>query len=177
MIEAFKNILQSQDFWAKAILEFAILGIILFMFQKYFEHRLSPLTASETLKRENFLNAKRDVYYEAIEIANREYAFIDFTDAAGKVMTNYQRDRGTKKPTEFEVNTCFSKLCIYSDDEKIPRLFKQFFLHDPNGKPIQVLEDFVNLLRKDLGYGDGIIKPRTDEYQYISIGMKDTIGK
>ena len=177
MIEALKNLLQSQDFWAKAILELIVLGIILFVFQKYFEHKLGPLTASETLKRENFLNAKRDVYYEAIEIANREYAYIDFTDATGKVMTNYPRDRGTTKPTEFEVNTCFSKLCIYSDDENIPRLFKQFFLHDSNGKPIQILEDFVNLLRKDLGYGEGIIKPRKDEYQYISIGMRDTLSK
>lgn len=177
MIEAFIKILQSQDFWAKAILEIIILGVVLFVFQKYFEHRLRPLTASETLKRENFLNAKRDVFYEAIEIANREYAYIDFTDATGKVMTNYPRDRGTSKPTEFEVNTCFAKLCIYSDKKEIPILFKQFFLHDPNAKPIQILEDFVNLLREDLGYGEGIIKPRTDEYQYISIGKNDTLGK
>ncbi len=89
-------------------------------------------------------------------------------------MTNYKRDRGTFKPTEFEVNTCFFKLCIYSDNKEIPMLYKKFFLKDTDGKPIQILEDFVNLLRKDLGYGDGIIEPRKDEYQYISIGLRDS---
>jgi hypothetical protein len=134
MLKAIKKLLTSTDFWADAILKFLLLGVVLFAFQKYFEHRLKPLTAQETLKRQNFLNAKRDVYYEAIEIANREYAYIEFTNADGKVMTNYPRDRGTKKPTEFEVNSCFSKLCIYSDNPNIPRLYKKFFLHDPKGK-------------------------------------------
>lgn len=174
MKEALQKLITSQEFWAAVILNFLILGIILFSFQQYFEHRIKPLTAAETLKRENFLNAKRDVYYEAIEIANREYAFIEFTDGRGKLMTTYKRDRGTVKPTEFEVNTCFSKLCIYSDNKEIPMLYKKFFLKDPEGKPIQILEDFVNLLRKDLGYGDGIIEPRKDEYQYISIGLRDS---
>lgn len=173
MIEAFIKVISNQEIWAYVIMNFLMIGILLFIFQKYFEHRLKPLTASETLKRENFLNAKRDVYYEAIEIANREYAFIEFTDVNGKSMTNYKRDRGTLKPTEYEVNTCFSKLCIYSDNKEIPMLYKKFFLKDDDGRPIQVLEDFVNLLRKDLGYGDGVIKPRSNEYQYISIGVKD----
>ncbi len=173
-METIKEILSSKELWTNIIIQVLILGVFIFVFQKYFEHKLEPLTAAETLKRQNFLNAKKDVYYEAVELANREYAFIEFTDSSGKIMTNYPRDRGTKKPTEFEVNTCFSKLCIYSDDKEILKLYKKFFLHDPKGKPIQVLEDFVNLLRKDLGYGEGIITPRTNEYQYISIGGKDT---
>jgi hypothetical protein len=174
MIKALENLINSQDFWASVILNFLILGIFLFCFQQYFEHRIKPLTAAETLKRENFLNAKRDVYYEAIEIANREYAFIEFTDGKGNVTIKYQRDRGTSKPSEFEVNTCFSKLCIYSDNKEILMLYKKFFLRDPNAKPIQILEDFVNLLRKDLGYGDGIIEARKNEYEYISIPAKDS---
>lgn len=174
MIESIEELLSSNEFWANAIIQVLFLGILIFAFHKYFEHKLEPLTAAETLKRQNFLNAKKEVYYEAIDLANREYAFMEFTDSSGKIMTNYSRDRGTKKPTEYEVNTCFSKLCIYSDDRNILKLYKKLFLYDPKGKPIQVLEDFVNLLRKDLGYGEGIITPRTNEYEYISIGIKDT---
>jgi len=174
MIESIKELLSSKEFWANAIIQVLILGILIFVFQKYFEHKLEPLTAAETLKRQNFLNAKKDVYYEAIDLANREYAFIEFTDSSGTILTNFPRDRGTKKPTEFEVNTCFSKLCIYSDDREILKLYKKFFKYDPTGKPIQVLEDFINLLRKDLGYGEGIITTRTNEYEYISIPVKDT---
>lgn len=170
-----KELFSSTEFIAQLIINVLFLGVIIFAFQSFFVHKLKPLTASETLKRENFLNAKRDAYYEAIEIANREYAFIEFTDRTGKSAIPYERSRGTKKPTEFEVNTCFSKLCIYSDNLEIPILYKKLFIKEPDGRPIQIIEDFVNLLREDLGYGNGIITPRTDEYQYILIKSQDTV--
>lgn len=77
------ELLYSTEFWADAILKFLLLGIILFVFQKYFEHKLKAFTAQETLKRQNFLNAKKDVYYESIELVNKEYARISFTDIRG----------------------------------------------------------------------------------------------
>ena len=159
----------TSEFFIQIVIQVILMGLIVFFVQNYFLRKWQPMTAAETLKKENFLNSKRDVFYEAIQIANREYAFIEFTDLNGNKLTDYPRHTGTSKPSEFEVNTCFSKLCIYADNKEIPRLFKQMFLHSPDSKPIAILEDLVNSIRKDLGYGDGIISPRTNEYEYISI--------
>ena len=174
MIKAILELLSSTNFWSDVILKLFIFGIFLFIFQKYFEHRLKPLTAEETLKRQNFLNAKKDVYYEAIELVNREFAHIDFKDLAGNLLNSFERNRGAKRPNEFEINSIFSKLCVYSDNKKIPLTFKRFFLKKPEDRPIGILEEFINLIRHDMGYGKEILTTKSNEYEYISIGLGDT---
>lgn len=169
---------EKKTFWLTflidTIVKSLIIGVLLIFFQKYMDHQTNPLTAAETLKKENFLNAKRDVYFDAIQLVNRQYSFTDFTDENGIILIKKPRNRGATMPTEFEVNTCFSKLCIYSDNKEITRLFKVFFLPKANEKPIQTLQKFINLLRQDLGYENNIITSGTNDYEYISIGVDDT---
>jgi len=70
------------------VIQFVLIGLILFWRQS----KQAPLTAAETLKKENFLNAKRDTYFEAINILNRELAHTSFiidgklTDTTNRIL-------------------------------------------------------------------------------------------
>lgn len=163
----------SGEFWGQLIIQVLILGIILFFLQSYYKNRWAPMTAAETLKKENFLNAKRDTYFEAINLLNRVLANTIFT-VNGKVVDTLKRNTGGKYPNDIEINTCFSKLCIYSDNAQIPMIYQKLFTEsDPNVKPILEMVTFVNLVRKDLGYGDPIIDTIGDRYKFIQTHGKE----
>jgi hypothetical protein len=102
------------ELFIKIIFEVILIGLVVFFIQNYFQNKWEPLTAAETLKKENFLNAKRDIYFQAIELANRVIGHVDLYEP-GQLTINKPRKIGSTYPSEFEVNNCFSKLCIYSD--------------------------------------------------------------
>lgn len=157
----------------KILIEVIVVGFVVFFVQSYFQNKWKPLTAAETLKKENFLNAKRDVYFEAIELANRVIGQFGLRQP-GEPKIKTLRNVGAEFPTEFEVNTCFAKLCIYSDNKEITRLFKEIIKTHDGTNPIALLEALINLMRKDLGYGEGIIG--ANEYEYIQIVRKEAPG-
>lgn len=136
------------------------------------QYKQVPLTAAETLKRENFLNAKRDTYFEAITILNRDLAHTDFT-VDGKLADTTNRNIGGTYPTDIEINSCFSKLCIYSDNPQIPLTYQKIFnTSDPTIKPVLEMVTFINLVRQYLGYGDAIIDTIGDRYKFIQTHRK-----
>lgn len=160
---------------SQVIIQVILLGVIVFFFQRYVENKWAPLTAEETLKRSNFLNSKKDTYFQAIDILNRALANSEFVEN-GKKSDSSHRNRGGKYPTELEVNSCYSKLCIYSSDKEIPKIYRKLFItNDQQLKPILEMGIFINLLRKDLGYEDTIVDPRNNEYQFIQIHRKDIL--
>lgn len=155
------------------IINVVLVGIFVFFFQKFIEHKIKPLTAEETLRKENFLNAKRDVFYEAIDILNRTFANSNFT-LNGVPQDTTNRLRGCKYPSELEVNSCFSKLCIYSNDAQIPLKFYTILVpENKNIRPVYEMSIFINLIRNDLGYGDIKIDLSKDQYRFISVHRKD----
>lgn len=162
----------SAEFFGQLFLQVILIGILLFFLHNYYQNKWAPLTAAETLKKENFLNSKRDTYFQAIDILNRNLANSEFT-VNGIISDTANRKRGGSYPTELEINSCFSKLCIYSDDENIPLTFyKLFDTNDKNLRPILEMSTFINLLRKDLGYGDAIIDTTQDRYKFIQVRRK-----
>ena len=151
----------------KVLIEVVVIGIIIFSVQLYFENKYKPITAEETLKRENFLNAKRDTYFLAIDILNRNLANSQFT-IDGKLSDTLNPNIGGKYPTDIEINSCFSKLCIYSNNPQIPvTFFKLFDTNDKTLRPIFEMLTFVNLVREDMGYGKAIIDTTGDRYKFI----------
>lgn len=66
------------------------------------------------------------------------------------------------RPTEVEINSCFSKLNLYVDNKVI--LEKYSYLLTGNSNPVE-LGEYISLLRNDLGYGVSIIDP--EKYTYI----------
>ena len=64
------------------------------------------------------------------------------------------------------MNSTFSKLCVYSDNKKIP-LTLNFFFTKSKDRPVNILEGFINLIRDDMGYGKEILIPKSNEYEYI----------
>ena len=129
------------------------------------EH-IKPLTAEEILKRENFLNSKRDVYFEALELVSRNLACSNWS----LQNPNMVRTEDLIYPTEVEVNTVLAKLTIFTNDPQIPRKFAELF---PGGDRKVVIKDignFVNILREDMGYGGSGISD--EKYIYAFIGKK-----
>lgn len=105
-----------------------------------------PLTAEETLRRQNNLNSKRDAFFEAISLVNRHHAAVEWS---GPDIPSDRKLSGTR-PTESEVNTCYAKLCLFSKDPQIPI---RFFTCFGAASAVSVGE-FVSLLRQELGYGE-----------------------
>lgn len=165
-----KNIFTS-EFTGRLIIESVALGIVVFLIQGYFNNKWQPITAAETLKRENFLNAKRDIYFEAINILNRNLAYTLFT-VDGKLVDTTNRNIGSTYPSDTEINSCFSKLCIYSDNPEIPLIYQKMFLSGSSRRPILQMVTFINLVRQDLGYGNAIIDTTGDRYKFIQTHRK-----
>jgi hypothetical protein len=162
----------TSEFIGKIILEVIAIGIVVFLIQGYFNNKWQPLTAAETLKRENFLNAKRDAYYEAINILNRNLAYTQFT-VDGKLADTANRNIGGSYPSDIEINNCFSKLCIYSDNSQIPLTYQKLFLNDSTTRPVLEMVTFIKLVRQDLGYGEAIIDTTGDRYKFIQTHRKN----
>ena len=144
--------------WLQHVLTTAtVTGASIFIIQKYLLARIKhdfdlklekirPLTAEETLRRENFLNAKRDAFYEAISVVNQ---FLEAVPWEGPDVPPDRPVRG-ERPSEATVNVCLAKISMFCDDGDIPTAFLACF---QNASPVS-LGEFVSLLRRDLGYGD-----------------------
>ena len=159
----------TSEFFGQLFVQIILIGVILFFLHSYFQNKWIPITAAETLKKENFLNAKRDTYFEAIDILNRHLANSGFI-VNGIVSDTTNRQRGGVYPTELEINSCFSKLCIYSENKQIPLTFYKLLVPaDKKLKPILEMSTFINLVRKDLGYGEAIIDSTQDRYKFIQV--------
>ena len=159
----------NSDFWRQFILLVILGGIFIFAWQKYFEHRLQPLTAEATLKKENFLNSKRETYFTALNLINRYLANSTWsgTNIPDK---KYGRNPGEPMPTETEVNTCYAKICLYTENKQILNCFVDFFGKSRSNKTTpMLLSELTNLMRLDLGYGNSLLDPKKEEYNYITI--------
>jgi hypothetical protein len=156
------------------IIQALFIGIVVTLAQTYFQSKFQPTTALETLRVQTNLNSKKEVYFQAMELMNRHLAFTDFT-VNGKLMDTTHRIRGTKYPSEYEINSCFSKLCVYCEDNDIVLAYWHFFVdkNRNNVGPIKRMREFVGLIRKDLGNGDITIDTTKDQYQYI-VSHRDT---
>ncbi len=122
-----------------------LLGRIRFDFDRKLEE-LKPLTAEAILMRGNFLNAKRDAYYEALDVVNK---FLEAIPWSGPDIPE-DRPQAGHVPTEAAVNSCLAKLSMFCDDPEIPEKFLGCF----QTASAVSLGHFVSSLRKDLGYGD-----------------------
>jgi hypothetical protein len=157
------------NFFGRILIEVLLIGIVVFLIQGHFENKWEPLTAAEILKKENYLNAKRDVYFEAITILNRALLNEPIWEK-GRQPIDSLRNIGGKYPNDLEINSCFAKLCIFSDDQKIIKLYRSLFISQgPTAKPILDMRNLIIHIRKDLGYGDTQLAKnfKEDDYQLI----------
>jgi hypothetical protein len=153
------------EFWIRIVADIVLFGLLGTAFSGWLNYKFNkklkgyePLTAEEILKRENFLNSKREVFFELINLLNRSLAS---TTWSGPQVPLSRKQEGTR-PSEIEINSCFSKLCLYVDSKEILERFPYIFTGDIS--PFTVGE-FINLIRKDLGYGENIISP--EKYPYV----------
>ncbi|WP_340075330.1 hypothetical protein [Leptobacterium sp. I13] len=153
------------EFWDRVIIDVVLLGIVSVILGKWvnykFEKKLKdhePLTAEQVLRRENYLNSKREVFFEVIILISRNLASTKWSGPGAPEKRIPYMDT----PNEVEINSCYAKLNLYVDDNKILKKYPFFF----SGKPTPVdIAEYIGLLRKDLGYGDSIIT--SNEYNYI----------
>ena len=132
----------------------------------------APQTAGETLKRENYISSKRDTYFEAINIVNRIFA--DFRFDGIKSDSNYVRLKGTTYPTEYEINSCLSKLYLYTDNPEIIDSFKKICAvrNAAAGEIVKSNIQFLRSIKADLtGEGDSDV---IETYEYIMVNRDTT---
>ena len=153
-----QNVLSSGAVTAVAIwiIQKYVVGRIKFDFDQKME-QLKPLTAEETLRRENRLNSKRDIFFDAIDLINRS---LEATHWSGPGVPN--RPVRGQRPSEAEVNSCHAKLAIYSDDLTIPDAF--IFCFEKTSAAS--LGCFIQSLRKDLGYENPSFDPEHYKYHF-----------
>lgn len=156
----------------KAFLELVIIGGGLWLMQFYFENKYAPKRASQILEKENFLNAKKEAYFEAIAIANKVMANSDWgsTDAltGNKIDPKFLHKHQTDLSSfELEVNTVYSKLMTVAADTNILHTYFRIFVSPTNEEhvPIAEVENFVKEVRKDLGNEI----PLPEEYRLLYI--------
>ena len=156
--------------WWSYVISTVIGGFIVFIspyLTRRGEHRADleaqPLTAVAVLKAENYQNAKRDAYYEAINILARFSASVPWSGPD----IPHDREMEENRPLESEVNACIAKISIFTDNPDIPLAYIHAF---QNMHPI-ALGKLIELMRKDLGYGD--LPFSAEDYLYH---MKRTPG-
>ncbi|MDT8318649.1 MAG: hypothetical protein RQ824_11780 [bacterium] len=139
--------------WWSYLIATVIGGLIVFTapyLTRRGEHRADlealPLTAAAVLKAENYQNSKREAYYEAINILTRFTASVPWSGP--DIPTD--RDMEEDRPLESEVNACIAKISIFTDNPDIPLAYINAF---QSMHPI-ALGKLIELMRKDLGYGD-----------------------
>ncbi|WP_416438627.1 hypothetical protein [Phnomibacter sp. MR] len=94
-----------------------VFGLFVFLIQAYFTNSWGPTTAAETLKKENYINSKREAYFDAINLVNREISGFNFN--LNIDTSKFKRIKGSSLPTEYEVNSSLTKLHLYSDNPEI----------------------------------------------------------
>ena len=156
----------------KTLFESVFIALLVFLTQNYLQKLWVPDTAAETLKRENYISSKKDTYFETINIVNR--IFSDFKFSNIKNDSNYVRLKGTTYPTEFEVNSCLSKLYLYTDNEQIISSFKKIcaFKNGISGDIVKSNIELLKNIKSDLaGKSDSKI---IDTYEYIMVNRDTT---
>jgi len=119
---------------------------------------LNPLQAESTLRRQNYLNSKRDAYYEAVDVMMRWMGAVDISPAP-----SWRVPQGTI-PTERDVNLAKAKLVLFMDKEEVVAQFDSFFASSAN--TIRTFGQFVKLARMDMGYADWQL---LGKYKYLFV--------
>ena len=165
-----KIIKQIGSFFSRpVVVNILVNGTLFVLIAGWLNREMETKFAKARIETENFINAKKDVYFEAISIINRRMADFDYPDvykidpsAIKKV-----RNKGTLPPSEYELNTCYQKLIMLAGDTTIPAMFYKMATTNPkigdNYIPINDAMIFLNKVRKDLG-ASGEIK---SQFPYI----------
>ena len=158
----------NKEFWTRIIIDVLLIGIISVAFGSWLNYKYNkklkdyePLTAEKILRKENYLNSKRDVFYEVIQLLSKSLASTNWTGPEAPK----NRVAENSKPTEVEINSCFSKLCLYVDNKEILERFPYLFSSDSSPATIG---SYISLLRQDLGYGESIIDSAKFPYIFNS---------
>lgn len=144
-----------------------IFGIAIFISQEFFSKKIDSYFKIEGFKKESQIKEKIDVYYEALTIVNKNLVSDEWHGKENPPPLKI-RNTGASQPTEIEINNCFSKLCLYTDNKEILSLYLDFFdKKRSNDPPTTKLAKFTSEIRKDLGYNNSFLDPNKDEYKFI----------
>lgn len=156
----------------KVLFESVFIALLVFLTQNYLQRLWAPETAARTLKKENYISSKRDSYFEAINIVDRAFSGFKFTDDSAA--SNIIRIKGTTYPTEYEVNSCLSKLYLYTNNQDIINSFKNIFLFKDGtaGNFVKYKIQMLKAIKSDLS--DERNSKIINTYEYIMVNTDTT---
>ena len=156
-----------------AVINLVFTGIVVFFIQKYFEGRMAPVIAESVLKKQNFINSKKEAYSQAVDIVTRFFLTTGWNNN-GKFLLPQNRNVGGAAPTEVEMNACMIKLYFYAPTDAIPKIFKKILLPMKDGDNfIANVSSLLNAISVDLGNENANIK--MEEFEFIVTPSKDTV--
>ncbi len=148
----------TKELLLKKLFDFLVIGIVVWGIHFYFENKYKSITAAEILNKENFLNGKKDAYFEAIKIANQYMANTDYDSINAyngtKIPSNFlHKHKKDLSELELDINSAYSKLMIFTSDTTILSSYFRIFVTPPNEKHIPIIEmkKFIEAIRTDLG--------------------------
>lgn len=162
---------KTKQIWKQSVImtlfQSVFISFLVFLSQNYLLKLWAPETAAETLKSENYINSKKETYYEAINLVTRSFAMFKFDSI--QVDPKFKRIRGTTYPSEFEINSCLSKLHLYTDNKEIIDSYKRIINFTSGGKVdslIHYQEIFLKNIKVELS---GNKASTINNYQYIMV--------
>lgn len=159
------------------IIQGLFLGIIVSLSQKYFESWLGPPTALETLRIENNLNEKTEAYKDAMKLIIRKVQYLSFSQQV-YIDTSFVNTKEMKQ-MEMDINFCYQKLCLYSDDPRIPEYFIGILV--PEGTKFKhtnvfmSIQKFLGFIRNDLKNGN--LKVDSTQFKFLLDRTTDSSGR
>jgi hypothetical protein len=121
--------------------------------------RAKPLTAEETIRRESFVRAKLEAYYEAINVLAKVFASMQWNDSNAAL-----RGPPTAPPTEWEMNVALAKLGMLADE---PDVFDAFMEAVRGGNELMTnYRRFLELARKDMKFEGASLAPEKLKYVF-----------
>ena len=103
------------------------------------QHKIGPLTAAQTSMKENFINSKREAYYDAIKVLSRQFAS---THLAGEGVPSSRLEE--QPPTESEINQTIMKLALFSENSEILEKHNALFIGKNFNKRIYGAGEFLS---------------------------------
>jgi hypothetical protein len=112
--------------------------------------RSKPLTAEETLRLQNRLNARRDAYFDALRVVYERMAADPMHTQDGILRSA----ASPTPPSELERNLAYAKMSLFSGSARVLELFENIWAKRASPPDIGML---VDAMRQDLGYDCSLV--------------------
>ena len=165
----------NSEFLIDKLINGIIIALILFLIQTGVNYFLDKKKIKNKSEIENLYAEKQKTYFEAIDLINTYLSNDNWY--GNEIPDNINEIKLVRKPMPdmIQVNNCYSKLVLFSENEEIFKAFLSIFSNPKDQEPHTIrFAKLLNLMRIDLGYDSTIIKPEKYRFNFIINPLKNS---